>query len=72
MKKLFRKSCSIENLLVDVKELVMGASQATFILICILKMMGRGGGQMVSVLAFNSDDPSSNPAESTVFFCKIV
>ena len=25
--------------------------------------MGRGGGQVVSVLAFNSDDPSSNPAK---------
>ena len=25
--------------------------------------MGRGGGQVVSVLAFYSDDPSSNPAE---------
>ena len=34
-------------------------------------MMGRGGGQMVSVLAFNSDDPSSNPAESTVFSVKL-
>ena len=32
---------------------------------------GRGGGQMVSVLAFNSDDPSSNPAESTVFSVKL-
>ena len=29
-------------------------------------MRGRGGGQMVSV-AFYSDDPSSNLAESTVF-----
>ena len=28
---------------------------------------GRGGGQMVSVLAFYSVDPSSNPAESAVF-----
>ena len=25
--------------------------------------MGRGGGQVVSVLAFYSDNPSSNPAE---------
>ena len=30
--------------------------------------MGRGGGQVVSVLAFYSDDPSSNPAEA----CEIV
>ena len=30
-------------------------------------MRGSGGGQMVSVLAFCSDDPSSNLAESTVF-----
>ena len=28
-----------------------------------LKILGRGGGQVVSVLAFYSDDPSSNPAE---------
>ena len=36
----------------------------------ILKQLlheGRGGGQVVSVLAFYSDDPGSNPAESTVF-----
>ena len=26
--------------------------------------LGRGGGQVVSVLAFYSDDPSSNPAEA--------
>ena len=31
-------------------------------------ILGRGGGQMVSVLAFYSDDPSSNPAEA----CEIV
>ena len=29
--------------------------------------MGRGGGQVVSVLAFSSDDPSSNPAEGKNF-----
>ena len=34
--------------------------------------MGRGGGgQVVSVLAFYSDDPSSDPAEACNFFCKI-
>ena len=32
---------------------------------------GRGGGQVVSVLAFASDDPSSNPANVYSFFCKI-
>ena len=26
-------------------------------------MSGRGGGQVVSVLAFNSDDPDSSPPE---------
>ena len=30
--------------------------------------MGRAGGQVVSVVAFYSDDPSLNPA---VNFCKI-
>ena len=34
--------------------------------------MGRGGGQVVIVLAFYSDDPSLNPAEAYSFFCKIV
>ena len=29
--------------------------------------MGRGGGQVVSVLAFYSDHPSSNPAEAYSF-----
>ena len=33
--------------------------------------MGRGGGRVVSVLAFYSDDPSSNPTEAYGFFCKI-
>ena len=28
--------------------------------------MAHGGGKVVSVLAFNSNDPSSNPAETTV------
>ena len=31
---------------------------------------GRGGGLVVSVLAFYSDDPSSIPAEVYNFFCK--
>ena len=33
---------------------------------------GRGGGLVVSVLAFYSDDPSSIPAEVYNFFCKIL
>ena len=33
--------------------------------------LGPGGGQVVSVLVFYSDDPSSNPAEAYSFFCKI-
>ena len=32
---------------------------------------GRGGGQVVSVLAFYSDNPSLNPADAYSFFCKI-
>ena len=32
---------------------------------------GRGGGQVVSVLAFYSDKSSSNPAKAYSFFCKI-
>ena len=30
-----------------------------------------GGDQVVSALAFYSDNPSSNPAEAYNFFCKI-
>ena len=33
------------------------------------KNTGRGGGQMVSMLAFYSDDPSSSPAEVNDFSC---
>ena len=32
--------------------------------------MGRGGGQVVNVLAFPSDDPSANPADAYSFLCK--
>ena len=32
------------------------------------KNLGRGGRQVVSVLAFYFDDPSSNPAEANSFF----
>ena len=34
--------------------------------------VGRGGGQVVSVLAFYSKDPSLYPAEAYSFFCNIV
>ena len=34
--------------------------------------MGRGGGQVVSVLAIYSNDPSTNPAEAYSCFCFIV
>ena len=33
--------------------------------------MGRGGGQVVSMLALHSNDPSLNPAEANSFICKI-
>ena len=32
------------------------------------KILGRGGGQVVSMLAFYSDDPSPNPAEILNFY----
>ena len=35
-------------------------------------LLGRGGGQVVSVLAFYSDDLSLNPAEIFNFSVKIV
>ena len=38
----------------------------------IWENMGRGGGQVVSVLAFYSDDPSSNPAEVYNFSVKLL
>ena len=33
---------------------------------------GHGGGQVVNVIAFHSDNPSSNPADAYVFSVKIV
>ena len=32
---------------------------------------GRGGGQVVRVLDFYSDNPSSNPTDVSSFLCKI-
>ena len=34
--------------------------------------LGRGGGQVVSVLTFYFDDPSSNPTEAYIFYVKVV
>ena len=34
--------------------------------------LGSGGGQVVSVFAFHSDDPSSNPAEIYNFSVKLL
>ena len=34
-------------------------------------VLGRGGGQVVSVLAFYSNDPSLNPTEAYSFVCTI-
>ena len=34
--------------------------------------MGHGGGQVISVLAFDSDDPSSKLAEVNSFFVKFM
>ena len=35
------------------------------------KFMGRGGGQVVCIIAFYSDNPSSNPADAYSFFWEI-
>ena len=35
-------------------------------------LKSRGGGQVVRVLAFYSDNSSSNPAEAYSFFCEIL
>ena len=37
-----------------------------------ISKMDRGGGQVISVLAFYSNDPSSNPAEAYNFSIKFV
>ena len=37
-----------------------------------IQLKGRGGGQAVSVLAFYSDDPSSDPAEVYNFSVKLL
>ena len=36
-----------------------------------LERWGRGGGQVVSVLTFYSNDPSLNPADVRSFYCKL-
>ena len=36
----------------------------------IMQIVGRGGGQVVSMLAFYSDDPSSNSADAYSFLKK--
>ena len=36
----------------------------------IKRLMGRGGGQVVSVITYFSDDPSSDPGEVYVFILK--
>ena len=36
----------------------------------IIKALGRGGGQVVSTLAYYSDHPISNPAQVYSFFKK--
>ena len=38
---------------------------------CNQATLGRGGGQVVSVLAFYSDNPSLKPVEVYSFFCKL-
>ena len=42
------------------------------VLIKNINYMGRSGGQVVSVLVFYSDNPSSNPADTYSFSVKIV
>ena len=58
--KLFRTFLSFQSLL------GLGAYQpnAFFVPINILLCLGHGVGQVVTVLAFYSDYPSSNPAEA--------
>ena len=34
--------------------------------------MRSGGGLVVSMFAINSDNPSSNPTEVYIFFCKML
>ena len=48
------------------------AEQAMKVLIKNINYMGRSGGQVVSVLVFYSDNPSSNPADTYSFSVKIV
>ena len=38
----------------------------------VSKLTTHGGGLVVSMLAFYSDDPSSNPADAYIFFCKML
>ena len=58
------------------KKLQLAQVQVTQLHTCnvstkFIRSLGRGGGQVVSVLAVNFDDPSSNPTEAFSFLCKI-
>ena len=46
--------------------------QSTKMIITLTLTRGRGGGQVVSVLALNSDDPSLNLADAYSFSVKYV
>ena len=50
----------------------MGGSQKTFFHSNKKIGLGRGSGQLVSVLAFNSDNPSSNPAKVYSLIVQII
>ena len=52
-------------------EIVSFVNYRSWIPFANLLLLGRGGGQVVSMIAFYSDDPRSNPADVYSFFCKI-
>ena len=58
--------CNIENL--SNCDLTVKVSSKFCPLVNKPSLLGRGGGQVVTVLAFCTDDPSSNPAEVYSFY----
>ena len=64
--KKFQSVCGFLTLRLDFKSRGLG-----FLTMFLkVRVIGRGGGEVVIVFSLNSDDPSLNPAEAYSFLCK--
>ena len=66
LKKKYQTVCGFLTLRLDFQTRGLG-----FLTMFLkVRVIGRGGGEVVIVFALNSDDPSLNPAEAYSFLCK--